>query len=462
MWNLVKLAGYGKSAGKATRSQQKKPLRNGGTRSRVTRCRGFEQLEGRALMSAMPVWPCVVPLGRSAAYVTGAKAIPKINVVDLGGAYNGLAFPATVTVTGGKGPAAKSLEGVTPTVTYCLGNSCSSTPPTKAGTYTVTANFPGSKDYAAVKSSPVTFTIAKATPTVHVTDAGGTYNGLPFPATVTVTGSSGSAAASFESLSPTLIGPVLPKQQRPLSAASLEGVTPMVTYCLGNSCSSTPPTKAGTYTVIANFPGSADYAAVKSAPVTFTIVKATPTLHVTDVGGVYNGLAFPATLTVMGGKGSAATSLEGVTPTVIYCHGNSCSSTPPIQPGTYTASANFPGSADYAAAKSTPVTFTIIPGIVTVTAANFQQQVIESPVPVLVDFTAVWCEWCQKEAPILEQLAQDRTDIKVVEIDYDANPSLVQQFNVNAIPRLLLFKNGQKVADTLGYQTESQLLGMLS
>ena len=61
----------------------------------------------------------------------------------------------------------------------------------------------------------------------------------------------------------------------------------------------------------------------------------------------------------------------------------------------------------------------------------------------------------------MAQLAQDRTDIKVVEIDYDANPSLVQQFNVTAIPRLLVFKNGQKVADTLGYQTEAQLLAML-
>ena len=349
MWNLVKLSGYGKSAKVATRFKPGKPVRNGRARIRVARCRGFEQLESRALMSAVPGWPAYVPhWGPVPALAPAAKAAPKINVVDHGGTYNGSAFPATVTVTGTKGPAAASLEGVSPTLSYCLGNSCSSTPPSQPGTYTVVATFSGSADYAAAKSAPLTFTIAKAIPTIQVADAGGAYTGLPFPATVTVTGGN-------------------------RLAASLEGVSPTLSYCLGNSCSSTPPTQPGTYTVVATFPGSADYAAAKSAPLTFTITTA----------------------------------------------------------------------------------------IVTVTSANFQQQVLESSVPVLVDFSATWCEWCQKEAPVLQQLAQDRTDIKVVEIDYDANPSLVQQFNVNAIPRLFLFESGQKVADTLGYQTESQLLAML-
>jgi thioredoxin 1 len=324
-------------------------------------------------MSAMPIWPSIAPLADSAAVATAAKAIPKIKVVDHGGTYNGSAFPAIVTLTGGNGPAAASLEGVAPTVSYCQGNSCSTTPPTKAGTYTVIANFPGSKDYGAAKSAPLIFTIAKATPTVHVTDVGGAYTGLPFPAAVTVTGVKGAAAAGFDGAIPTVIGPALSAQQRPL----------------------------------------------------------------------------------------IATGLEGVIPTVTYCHGSSCSTTPPTQPGTYTAVAIFPGSADYAAAKSSLVTFKIIPGVVQVNQGNFQQQVIESQVPVLVDFSATWCEWCQKEAPVLAQLAQDRTDIKIVEIDVDANPALVQEFNVTAIPRLLLFKNGQKVADTLGYQTEPELLPML-
>ena len=331
-------------------------------------------------MSAMPIWTCIVPVATPPALATAAKATPKINVVDQGGAYNGLPFPATVTVTGVKGPAAASLEGVTPTVSYCLGSFCSSTPPTQAGTYTVVATFPGSADYAAAKSPPLTFTIAKAVPTFHATDAGGAYTGTPFPATVTVTGVKGPAATS------------------------LEGVTPTVSYCLGSSCSSTPPTQAGTYTVVATFPGSADYAAAKSPPLTFTIAKATPTVHLTEAGGAYTGLPFPAAVTMTGVKGAAAASLEGVAPTVTYCQGAFSLSSPPIQPGTYTVVAAFPGSADYGAAKSAPVTFTITPGIVTVTAATFQQQVLESPVPVLVDFSATWCEWCQKQAPILRNL----------------------------------------------------------
>ena len=266
------------------------------------------------------------------------KATPLMTVADAGGTYDGLPFPATVTLKGSDGVVGTSLEGVTPTVTYCQGNGCSSTPPTQAGAYTVTANFAGSADYAAATSTRMTFTIAKATPTVSVTDAGGTYNGSPFPATVTVKGVSGSVTAS------------------------LEGVTPTVTYCQGSSCSSTPPTQAGTYTATADFPGSADYAAVTSTPVTFTIAKATPTVSVTDAGGTYNGSPFPATVTVKGVSGSAAANLEGVTPTVTYCQGSSCSSTPPTQAGTYTVTADFPGSTDYAAVTSTPVTFTIAPG----------------------------------------------------------------------------------------------------
>jgi len=310
---------------------------------------GLEQLEARALLSAMPTWMPVAPLAASATSASVSKATPKIEVVDRGGTYNGSAFPATVTVKGVEGLAAASLEGVTPTVTYCHGSSCSSTAPTNAGTYTVVAKFPGSADYVAVQSKPLTFTIAKATPTVHVIDAGGTYNGSAFPATVTLTGIGG------------------------LAAASVEGVTPTVTYCHGSSCSSTAPTMAGTYTVVAKFPGSADYVVVQSKPLTLTIT----------------------------------------------------------------------------------------PGILQVTSANFQREVMQSTVPVLVDFSADWCEWCQKQLPILEKIAQERPKIKVVEINVDNNPALAAQFNVDYIPRLMVFRNGQKVADAVGLQTEAQLLAML-
>jgi thioredoxin 1 len=196
--------------------------------------------------------------------------------------------------------------------------------------------------------------------------------------------------------------------------------------------------------------------------VTFTIAKATPTLLVTDAGGPYNGAAFAAKVRLTGVSRSAVARLEGVTPTVTYCHGTDCSSKAPTQAGTYTVEADFAGSTDYVAVQSPTITFTIAPGIVQVNTADFQRQVIQSAVPVLVSFSAAWCYWCQQELPILKTIAKDRPDVKVVEINVDNNPALVRQYGVDAIPRLLVFRNGQKVNDTLGLHTEDEILAMLS
>ena len=108
------------------------------------------------------------------------------------------------------------------------------------------ASFAGSADYTS-GSATATFTINKAAPTLSVTDSGGTYSGAEFPAT----------------------------------SASLEGVTPTLTYYAGTTATGTPlsgpPTAAGTYTVVASFAGSTDYTS-GSATATFTINKAAPTL----------------------------------------------------------------------------------------------------------------------------------------------------------------------------------------
>ena len=145
-----------------------------------------------------------------------------------------------------------SLEGVSPTLTYYAGSSASgtgsTTAPTSAGNYTVVATFPGSADYTAAQSSPLTFTINKATPTLTLSDAGGTFNGSAFAATSLVSG-----VVSGVDTTP---------------AATLEGVSPTLTYYAGStvsgSGSATAPTSAGTYTVVATFPGSADYAAARA------------------------------------------------------------------------------------------------------------------------------------------------------------------------------------------------------
>ncbi len=171
-------------------------------------------------------------------------------------------FAAEATVTGVSGPGGPSLEGVAPSLSYYAGATASGTPigaaPSAAGTYTVAASFAGSADYLA-QSAQATFTIAQATPTVNVGDAGGTYKDSPFAATATVAGVNGGAGGS------------------------LEGVGPTLSYFAGSTPLSGAPTAAGTYTVPASFAGSADYLA-RSAQATFTIAQAAPTVNVSDDG----------------------------------------------------------------------------------------------------------------------------------------------------------------------------------
>ena len=113
------------------------------------------------------------------------------------------------------------------------------------------------------------------------------------------------------------------------------------------------------------------------------------------------------------------------------------------------------------AVRVSPVSSPVLPGIVHVTSANFQQQVMQSQVPVLVDFYADWCEWCQKQDPALEDIADNYSNVKIAKINIDESPALAQQYNIDAIPHLFVFRNGQEVTDALGLQTEAQLLAML-
>ena len=88
---------------------------------------------------------------------------------------------------------------------------------------------------------------------------------------------------------------------------------------------------------------------------------------------------------------------------------------------------------------------------INVTVANFQKEVIESPLPVLLDFWAEWCNPCRMIAPSVEQLA-DAYQGKVVvgKVDVDAEADLAAQFNIISIPTLLLFKGGEVAAQKVG------------
>ena len=107
---------------------------------------------------------------------------------------------------------------------------------------------------------------------------------------------------------------------------------------------------------------------------TLTIGKATPTVSVSDAGGTYNGSSFTATATVAGVDGISGSSLEGISPTLLYYPGSDASGTgstsAPIAAGTYTVVVSFAGSKDYAAALSQPVTFTISKAAPTVTVTD--------------------------------------------------------------------------------------------
>jgi len=88
---------------------------------------------------------------------------------------------------------------------------------------------------------------------------------------------------------------------------------------------------------------------------------------------------------------------------------------------------------------------------ITVTSANFQKEVLESPLPVLLDFWAGWCNPCRMIAPSIEQLAAAYDGkVRVGKVDVDAEAELASRFNIISIPTLMVFKNGALAAQKIG------------
>ena len=95
---------------------------------------------------------------------------------------------------------------------------------------------------------------------------------------------------------------------------------------------------------------------------------------------------------------------------------------------------------------------------VTVTDATFQAEVVDSKIPVLVDFWAEWCSPCKMIAPIVHELAGEYEGrVKIVKLDVDANPVVPGQFGVMSIPTLLLFRDGKAEKRLVGYRPKASL-----
>ena len=94
-------------------------------------------------------------------------------------------------------------------------------------------------------------------------------------------------------------------------------------------------------------------------------------------------------------------------------------------------------------------------------AINFEYEVMKSDKPVLVDFYADWCGPCRMLGPVIEELANQRNDIKVCKLNVDENPELAQAFRVMSIPTLMIVNNGRIVKTSNGFRPKEEIERML-
>ncbi len=99
--------------------------------------------------------------------------------------------------------------------------------------------------------------------------------------------------------------------------------------------------------------------------------------------------------------------------------------------------------------------------VVTVTKENFDAEVKNSTAPVLVDFWASWCGPCRMLSPVVDEIAEERSDVKVCKINVDEEPELAAKYGVMSIPTLMVFQNGEAAQTSVGVVPKTKILEML-
>lgn len=100
--------------------------------------------------------------------------------------------------------------------------------------------------------------------------------------------------------------------------------------------------------------------------------------------------------------------------------------------------------------------------VIEITSANFETEVLKSDKTVLLDFWASWCMPCRMLSPVVDEIAEENSNIKVGKVNVDEQIELAQKFGIMSIPTLVVFKNGKNVDSSLGVKSKSEILSMIN